>query len=73
MKRILTFSAAAAVMICAIVLSLSVLDIISVPELRHTLGRSLTVVGVGTVAIVVMAALLRLGHRSTDRKQQPNT
>jgi hypothetical protein len=66
-KRIVILGALAAVLICALVLNLSILDVITPRELSETLGRSLSVVAVSTAAIVIMVALLRSMRRSPDQ------
>jgi len=64
--RILMIGALTAVVITAVIVNLSVLDIISVGELRDALGRSLLVVAVSTLAIAVTAAILKSGRRRSD-------
>ena len=70
LRRILTIGAIAAVVIAAVIVNLTLLDVITIGELRETLGRSLSVVAVSTVAIVLMAALLRTGRGPVDRKHE---
>jgi len=67
-KRILTFGSLAAVLITALMLNLSILDIVDGTELRETLAKTLSVVGVSTAAIVAIAAILRMGRMSTEAR-----
>jgi hypothetical protein len=67
-KRILTFGSLAAVLITALMLNLSILDIVDGTELRETLAKTLSVVGVSTAAIVAIAAILRMGRASTEAR-----
>ena len=69
-RRILTIGAIAAVLIATAIVNLSLLDIITMSELRETLGRSLSVVAVSTLAIVLVAAIFRIGRRSADRERE---
>jgi hypothetical protein len=58
-KRILTVSSTAAVLTAAILVNLSVLNVISVGELRDSLGQTLSVVAVSTAAILLISAIRR--------------
>jgi len=58
-KRILMVSSTAAVLLAAVLVNLSVLDVISVGELGETLGPTLSVLVVSTAAILVVDAILR--------------
>jgi hypothetical protein len=55
----------AAVLITALMVILSILDIVSGSEMRETLGKSLAVVGVSTLAILLAAMILKAGRTST--------
>jgi hypothetical protein len=65
-KRIVTIGALAAVLIAALMVILSILDVVSGSETRETLGKSLAVVGVSTLAIVLAAMILKAGGTPTD-------
>jgi|KBSSwiS6_1023812.scaffolds.fasta_scaffold24390_2 hypothetical protein len=52
-KRVLVFAAVAAIFVAAVIASLVVLDIITAPELRETLRKTLSVIGLITAAIVL--------------------
>jgi hypothetical protein len=69
-KRILTVSSAAAVLIAAVLVNLSVLDVISVGELGESLGLSLSVVAVSTAAILLVAAIIKVPQRPTPQEPQ---
>jgi hypothetical protein len=63
--------AIAAVFMAAVIVNLSLLDIITVPELRDSLGKSLMVIAVTTVAIVLMLTITRIGRQPQNPDQQP--
>ncbi len=69
-RRVLMMGAIAAVFIAAVILNLSLLDIITVPELRDSLGKSLMVIAVSTVAIVLMITITRIGRQPQDSNEQ---
>ena len=64
-KRILTIGSLAALLIMALMVNLSILDVVSGSEMRETLGKSLAVVGVSTLAIVLAAMILKAGRPSS--------
>jgi hypothetical protein len=64
-KRIITIGSMAAVLITALIVILSILDVVSGSEMRETLGKSLAVVGVSTLAVVLAAMILKAGRTPT--------
>ena len=64
-KRIVTMGSVVAVLITALMVILSVLELVSGPELRATLGKSLAVVGVSTLTLVLAAMILKAGRTPT--------
>ena len=64
-QRIVTIGSLAAVLITALVVILSILDIVSGSAMRETLGKSLAVVGVSTLAVVLAAMILKAARRPT--------
>ena len=64
-KRIVTVGSLAAVLITALMAVLSILDVVSGSEMRETLGKSLAVVGVSTLAVVLSAMILSAGRTPT--------
>jgi hypothetical protein len=60
-KRILTFGAAIAVFITALILVLRILDIVTMQDAGRTLVKTLSIVAVGTITIVLMRTLVRIG------------
>lgn len=69
-KRIVTLGSLAAVVITAVLAILAILDVVSGSQMRATLGRSLAVVGVGTLAVVLSAMILKAGRASGNRHEQ---
>jgi hypothetical protein len=64
--RIVTIGSLAALLIAALIVILSILDVVSGSEMRETLGKSLAVVGVSTLAVVLAAMILKAGRTPTD-------
>jgi hypothetical protein len=66
-KRVLLFAVVAAIVVAAVISSLLVLDIITAPELRETLRKTLLVIGLITSAILLsMGAInVALGGRKS--------
>jgi hypothetical protein len=62
-KRLLLLGIAAIVLAATVVFSLAILDVISIDELQGSLGRIAGVVAVSTVALVVIALLVRAAAR----------
>ena len=61
-KRIVTIGSLVAVLITALMVILSVLELVSGSEMRATLGKSLAVVGVSTLTLVLAAMILKAGR-----------
>ena len=64
-KRIVTIGSLAALLIATLMVVLSILDMVSGSEMRETLGKSLAVVGVVTLAVVLAAMILKAGRTPT--------
>jgi hypothetical protein len=60
-KRVLMVGAMAAVVAAAVISSLLVLDVVTAPELRDALGKTLLVIGIFTTAILLLIAAVKLG------------
>jgi uncharacterized membrane protein len=63
--RIVTIGSLVAVLITALMAILSVLELVSGPEMRETLGKSLAVVGVSTLTLVLAGMILKAGRTPT--------
>jgi len=61
-KRVLMFGAMSAVAVTAVIASLLVLDIVTAPELRDTLGKTLMVIGIATIAILLLIGAVKRGR-----------
>jgi len=70
-SRVLVFGATTAVFAAALLVILSILDLITAEQLRDSVGKTLLVVAVSTGAVVVMLAIGRLG-RSQAAGQRPS-
>lgn len=62
-RRSLLLGAAAIVFAVMVVLNLAILDVVSIDELRRSLGKIAGVVAVSTVALVSVALLVRAAAR----------
>ena len=60
-KKILVFGALLTVVAAALVITLGILDVISVSELKTTLGKTVSVIGVMTIAAVLAGTILKIG------------
>ena len=59
LKRTVLLGAALAVVAAALVVNLAILDVISFNALRETLGKTLSVIAVTTVAVVLVLAMVK--------------
>lgn len=59
LKRTVMLGAALAVVAAALVVNLAILDVISFTALRETLGKTLSVIAVTTVAVVLVLAMVK--------------
>lgn len=62
-KRVLAFGAILGVFVSALLVILSILDVITMEELKETLGKTVLVIGVSTLATILMIAIAKLGKR----------
>ncbi len=60
-KRVLLFGAITAIFVAAVISSLLVLDVVTAPELRDALGKTLLVIGIFTSAILLSIGAVRVG------------
>ena len=59
LKRTLMLGVALAVVAAALVVNLAILDVISLDAVKATLGRTLSVIAVTTLAIALVVALVK--------------
>jgi uncharacterized membrane protein len=70
-KRTLIFASVISVFTSAVIINLAILDLLSIQELKQSLGKILSVIGVSTVAILLILVLVRLRtKRSSDRNSR---
>ena len=60
-KRVVMVGAMAAIVMVAVISSLLVLDIVTAPELRDTLGKTLLVIGIATTAMLLLIGAVKVG------------
>jgi hypothetical protein len=63
--RIVTIGSLVALLITALMVILSILELVSGSEMRETLGKSLAVVCVSTLTMVLAAMILKAGRTPT--------
>jgi uncharacterized membrane protein len=64
-KRVLAFGAILGVFVSALLVILSILDVITIDELKETLGKTVLVIGVSTLATILMIAIGKLGKKDS--------
>jgi hypothetical protein len=67
LKRIVVIGMAIVVFACAVIINLAILDLLSIDEVRESLGKILSVIGVSTAAIVLILLLARAAKRTLGR------
>ena len=63
LQRILVLGASLAILVAAVVISLAILDVVSVHEMVQTLGKTLSVIAVCTIAAVLILILMKIGAK----------
>ena len=62
-RRILILGAVLSIVVATLVVNLSILDIISRDLLKETLGKTLSVIAVSTVALVLVIVLVKVSAK----------
>ena len=60
-KRVLMVGAMAAIVVAAVISSLLVLDVVTAPELRDTLGKTLLIIGIITASMLLLIGAMKFG------------
>jgi len=63
LRRILVWGAVLSIVVAALVVNLSILDVISRDLLKETLGKTLSIIAVSTVALVLVIALVKVSAK----------
>lgn len=63
LKRILVLGAVLSIVVAALVINLSILDVISRDLLKETLGKTLSIIAVSTVALVLVIVLVKVSAK----------
>lgn len=63
LRRILILGAVLSIVVVALVVNLSILDVISRDLLKETLGKTLSVIAVSTVALVLVIVLVKVSAK----------
>jgi hypothetical protein len=63
LRRILVLGAVLSIVVAALVVNLSILDVISRDLLKETLGKTLSIIAVSTVALVLVIVLVKVSAK----------
>jgi hypothetical protein len=63
LKQILIFGTVLVVFATALVINLSILDLLAIAELKQSLGKTVSVIAVSTAAILLIVGIVKLGER----------
>jgi hypothetical protein len=63
LRRILVWGAVLSIVVAALVVNLSILDVISRELLKETLGKTLSIIAVSTVALVLVIVLVKVSAK----------
>jgi hypothetical protein len=63
LKRVLIFGAILAIIAAALIIILAILDVVTIRDVKETLGKTLSIVGVSVLAIVLIIAMARLAGK----------
>jgi hypothetical protein len=63
LKRAVMLAASLAVVAAALVVNLAILDVVSPAVLRETLGKTLSVIAVTTVAVALILVMVRTARK----------
>ena len=69
-RRIVTFGALATILIAAVLIMLTILDVVSMDEARESLVKTASVIAVATAAVILMAAVVRFGKPGVKQNQE---
>ena len=63
LRRILVWGAVLSIVVATLVVNLSILDVISRDLLKETLGKTLSIIAVSTVALVLIIVLVKVSAK----------
>ena len=63
LRRIVVVGAVLSIVVATLVVNLSILDVISRDILKETLGKTLSVIAVSTVALVLVIVLVKMSAK----------
>ena len=61
LQRVLMLGVGVAILVSAVLINLSILDVVSVSEMKETLGKTLSVIAVSSVALLLIAVIIKIG------------
>jgi hypothetical protein len=63
LRRILVLGAVLSIVVATLIVNLSILDVISRDLLKETLGKTLSIIAVSTVALVLIIVLVKVSGK----------
>jgi hypothetical protein len=63
LRRILVWGAVLSIVVAALVINLSILDVIPRDLLKETLGKTLSIIAVSTAALVLVIVLVKVSAK----------
>ena len=63
LRRIVVLGAVLSIVVAALVVNLSILDVIPRDLLKETLGKTLSIIAVSTVALVLVIVLVKMSAK----------
>jgi hypothetical protein len=63
LRRILVLGAVLSIVVATLIVNLSILDVISRDLLKETLGKTLSIIAVSTVALVLIIVLVKVSAK----------
>ena len=63
LRRVLVWGAVLSIVVAALVVNLSILDVIPRDLLKETLGKTLAIIAVSTVALVLVLVLVKVSAK----------
>lgn len=66
LRRTLIFASVIVVFAITVIVNLAILDLLSIQEVKESLGKILSIIVVSTTAILLILALVRIGAKSSS-------
>ena len=66
LRRTLIFASVIVVFAITVIVNLAILDLLSIQEVKESLGKIFSIIVVSTTAILLILALVRIGAKSSS-------